>query len=75
METMQFHIIKMNFIFEDNILAFKWSNGTHWHAQEIVLSVQCRDNYPSYPLGTRCSNGFLTQFLKISLIFMNMQMR
>ena len=51
METMQFHIIKMNFNFRTIFLAFKWSYLTLWHAQEISLvSVQCRSIInPKYP--------------------------
>ena len=69
-KTMQFHIIKMNFILDDNIFAFKWLHWTNWHAQ--VFSVGPKN--PFTP-GTSLSNDILPQFLKFSLIFMNMQMR
>ena len=71
---MQFHIIKMNFILDDNIVAFNGcieQIGMHKNFSQ-VFSVD-----PKTPVtpGTSLSNGILTQFLKFSLIFMNMQMR
>ena len=52
METMQFHILKMNFIFRTIFLAFKWSYSSLWHAHEIALvSLHCRFNYPQILLG------------------------
>ena len=71
---MQFHIIKMNFILDDNIFAFKCcieQIGMHKKFSQ-VFSV-CPKN-PFTP-GTSLSNGILPQFLKFLLIFMNMQMR
>ena len=52
---MQFHIIKMNFILDDNIFAFKWLHLTNWHAQEIFSGVQCRSKKPVTP-GISLSN-------------------
>ena len=71
---MQFHIIKMNFIFEDNILHLSGcieQIGMHKKFSK-VFSVG-----PKTPAtaGTSLSNCILSQFLKFSLIFMNMQMR
>ena len=59
---MQFLIIKMNFIFDDNIFAF----GMHKKFSQL-FSVGPKN--PVTP-GTSFSNGILSQFLKFSLIFM-----
>ena len=74
---MQFHIIKMNFILDDNTCIFLHLSGCieqiGMHKKfSIVFSVG-----PKTPVtpGTSLSNGILSQFLKFSLIFMNMQMR
>ena len=73
---MQFHIIKMNFILEDNTFAFKWLHCTNWHAQGIFSGVRVGPKNPVIPgTCTSLSNAILPQFLKFSLIFMNMQMR
>ena len=64
----------MNFILDDNIFVFKWLHRTNWHAQEIFSGVQCRSKNPVTP-GTSVPNGILPQFLKFSLILINMQMR
>ena len=71
---MQFHIIKMNFILDDNILHVSGcieQIGMHKKFSQ-VFSVG-----PKTPVnpGTSLSNGILPQFLKFSLIFMNIQMR
>ena len=71
---MQFHIIKMYFILEDNILHLSGcieQIGMHKKFSQ-VFSVG-----PKTPVtpGTSLSTGILPQFLKFSLIFMNMQMR
>ena len=70
---MQFHIIKMNFILDDNIFAFLKSGcieqiGMHKKFSQVI-SVGPKTS------GTSLSNGILPQFLKFSLIFTNMQMR
>ena len=67
---MQFHIT----ILDDNIFAFKWLHeqiGMHKKFSQ-VFSVGPKN--PVTP-GTSLSNDILPQFLKFSLIFMNMQIR
>ena len=71
---MQFHIIKMNFILEDNIFALSGcieQIGMHKNFSQ-VFSVGKKT--PVTP-GTSLFNGILSQSFKFSLIFMNMQMR
>ena len=71
---MQFHIIKMNFILEDPFFACKWLHeqiGLHKKFSQVFSVGQKNTVIP----GTSLSNGILPQFLKFSLIFMNMQMR
>ena len=65
----------MNFILEDNIFAFVSGciEQISMHKKfSQVFSVGSKN--PVTP-GTSLSNGILPQFLKFSLIFMNMQMR
>ena len=71
---MQFHIIKMNFILDANILHLSGcieQIGMHKKFSQ-VFSVGPKTLVTP---GTSLSNGILPQFLKFSLIFMNMQMR
>ena len=72
---MQFHIIKMNFIvIDDNILHLSGcieQIGMHKKFSQ-VFSVGPKT---AVTPGTSLSNGVLSQFLKFSLIFMNMQIR
>ena len=71
---MQFHIIKMNFVLDDIFLHLNVcikQIGMHKKFSQ-VFSVGPKT--PVIP-GSSLSNGILSQFLKFSLIFMNMQMR
>ena len=71
---MQFHIIKMNFILDDIFLHLSGcieQIGMHKKFAQVFSVGQKTQVIP----GTSLSNGILTQFLKFSLIFMNMQMR
>ena len=64
METMQFHITKMDLFLGTYFFFFKWPNWTIYHQLEMLLVVQYRSDYP---MGTSLSNDFalLLKFINI----------